>query len=171
MTHGRAHTHREKVVKYVSLVRSDLVEGATHVVVVQPPRVKEEEGGGGREFVLMEWCGDKTYSLNLPFWGQPLCLFQRYYNLLFILTGSVLSLVLPPLSHCTLTTIHLPTLTHMWSAHSALITSSCVGVKGGLVLPRKPHTPLLHDNGTGTLTIPLSLQVRSHSDISNRVWE
>ena len=161
--------------KYVSLVRSDLVEGATHVVVVQPPRVKEEEGGGGREFVLMEWCGEKTYSLNLPFWGQPLslCFSDIIYTMTiccFILTGSV-SLNLPPLSHCALTTIHLPTLTHMWSAHSALVTSSCVGVKGGLVLPRKPHTPLLHDNGTGTLTIPLSLQVRSHSDISNRVWE
>ena len=175
--------------KYVKLNTVD-VEGASHVVVAQErqlPAVPGQRARGGRggreEFVLMEWCGEEKYSVGLPLWGQwhgcvcvCVCLCERErgrerekathsqtHTHTHSHTGAESSLELPALSHCTLFTVSLPHLTHLWTCHSAYLSSSCPGVKGGLVLPRKPHTPLLHDNETGHLIIPLSLQVRFHS--------
>jgi hypothetical protein len=132
---------REGVVKYTRLTTTDLGT-ATHLVAVRKPvRVVHKGGGrgGGREFLLMEWCEERTHVLDLPLWGSS-------------------HLHFPPSSHCTLITFTLPHLT-LWTAHSVLITSTCTGVKGGLLLPWLPHTPLFHDNGTGHLTLPLGLQV------------
>ena len=66
----------------------------------------------------------------------------------------------PPSSHCTLSMFPIPHLTEVWQAYSAVVTS-CSGVRGGLLSPWYPHTPLLYDNGTGHLELSLSLQVVS----------
>ena len=60
-------THRERVVKYVRLSSRDL-QGATHVVVVNKRTVGKVVG---REFLLMEWCGENRPSLELPLLGRP----------------------------------------------------------------------------------------------------
>ena len=63
-------THRENVVKYVTLNEGEL-EGGTHVVV--KTSLSEREKGRGREFVLFEWCQNRSLSLDLPFWGEEKC--------------------------------------------------------------------------------------------------
>ena len=46
----------------------------------------------------------------------------------------------------------------LWRAYTLTVTS-CPPLRGGVVTPWYPHTPLLHNSTSTHLTLPLSLQV------------
>lgn len=112
---------------------------------------------------------EETHNLPLSLWGEQSMAALDRSNFLSLLVGST-QFHFPPSSLCTLTTFTLPHLKHVWTAHTATI-SSCPGVKGGLLLPWLPHTPLLHDNNTGLLTISLSMQVSLVPFDWNQEWK
>ena len=72
------------MVKYVTLNEGELA-GATHVVVKTSLSERGKERGG-EEFVLIEWCQNRSISLDLPFWGEEKCI--------IILTVSLVILIL-----------------------------------------------------------------------------
>lgn len=149
-------------------VRERDVRSATHIVVSRKGTTTREMKRGN-EFVVMERCMEETRDLPLSLWGEQSMVVLNRSNFISPLVGSTY-LHFPPSSLCTLTTFTLPHLKHVWTAHTATV-SSCPGVKGGLLLPWFPHTPLLHDNDTGLLIISLSMQVGLVPFHWNQEWK